>query len=118
MDRNSQNIVGKFARYNDIQSYLKDLVKANPDLASTYSAGTTFEKRDLTVLVLKAAAGKRKVWIDCGIHAREWISPATCIWMIDQIIKEHKAKDSKSLLNSFEFHILPVLVSSILKALN
>lgn len=25
------------------------------------------------------------IWIDCGIHAREWISPAFCLWFIDYV---------------------------------
>jgi len=53
---------------------LDDVVKANPSLASTYIAGQTFEKRNLKVLVLKTASATKSVWIDCGIHAREWIT--------------------------------------------
>ena len=28
---------------------------------------------------------RSSVWIDCGIHAREWISPATCQYIIDRV---------------------------------
>jgi hypothetical protein len=66
------SIVGKFARYSEIQSYIADVVAQYP-IASSYSAGKTFESRDLTVLVLKKASAQRKIWIDCGIHAREWM---------------------------------------------
>lgn len=25
------------------------------------------------------------MWIDCGIHAREWISPAFCLWFVQYV---------------------------------
>lgn len=28
---------------------------------------------------------KSAIWIDCGIHAREWISPAFCLWFIGHV---------------------------------
>jgi len=78
---------------------------------STYVAGKTAENRELKVVYLRTASSKRKVWIDCGIHAREWISPATCIWIIDQLVTGYGKGDlmAVNLLNYFEFHILPVM---------
>lgn len=29
---------------------------------------------------------KPGIWMDGGIHAREWVSPATVLYMIDQVI--------------------------------
>ena len=68
------SIVGKFARYSEIQSYIADVVAQYPSLASSYVAGKTFESRDLRVIVLKKASAQRKIWIDCGIHARGKLS--------------------------------------------
>jgi hypothetical protein len=52
---------------------LDGVVKANPSLASTYIAGQTYEKRNISVLVIKTPTKppsvKSSVWIDCGIHA-------------------------------------------------
>ena len=33
----------------------------------------------------KQRCNKPVFFIECGIHAREWISPATCMYMIDQV---------------------------------
>jgi hypothetical protein len=81
----ASSIVGKYARYSEIMSYIDDMVASNPSIASSYIAGQTFEKRNLKVIVIKSSTSQRKVWIDCGIHAREWVSPSTCIWIIDKV---------------------------------
>ena len=32
--------------------------------------------------ITKAGPGKPNIWIEAGIHAREWISPAMCTYII------------------------------------
>lgn len=29
------------------------------------------------------------MWIDSGIHAREWIAPAVATWMLNQLVEEN-----------------------------
>lgn len=65
--------------------YLDYVAKTNWHYASTYTAGKTFEGRDMVVLRLKSPTAKRAIWIDCGIHAREWITVSTCIWIINRV---------------------------------
>ena len=33
----------------------------------------------------RSRAYKRAVWMDCGIHAREWIGPAFCQWFVKEV---------------------------------
>ena len=42
--------------------------------------------------------------MDCGIHAREWVSPAFCLHAIRMLLKD----GSFGLLNKFDFNIIPV----------
>jgi hypothetical protein len=56
-----------------IINYIETIVSNNPDIARSYNAGRTYQKRDLKVMVLKTPTSKKLVWIDCGIHAREWV---------------------------------------------
>ena len=35
-------------------------------------------------------AGRNAFWMDGGIHAREWISPATMVYFIDQVLSISK----------------------------
>ena len=65
------NIVGTFARYADILSWIASMAATYPSLASTGSIGTTSEGRDLRYIKLGAAgSGKKEIIIEAGIHAR------------------------------------------------
>lgn len=88
------SILFKYARYDQIVNFVDQIVQKNPDIASSYLAGKTHEGRSLPTLVLKTPTSRRSIWIDCGIHAREWVSPATCVYIINQvflyILKSHQ----------------------------
>ncbi|CAF0839173.1 unnamed protein product [Brachionus calyciflorus] len=110
LSRNSKNIVGRFARYSEIMSFIDNLAADYPNLVTSKVVGQTHEGRNLKVAVIKTPGSKRKVWIDCGIHAREWITPASCIWTINKLVTGYNDFDPAivSLLNYFEFHIMPL----------
>ena len=48
---------------------------------------------------------KPAMWIDSGIHAREWIAPATGTWMLNELV-ENDAKHH-DLTNKLDWYILP-----------
>jgi hypothetical protein len=107
----SKNIIFKYARYNEIVSFVDQTVADNSDIASSYVAGTTVENRQLKVIKIKApnTSTNRAVWMDCGIHAREWVTPATCVYIIDQLIKEYRANEPGNLLAKYEVHVMPIV---------
>ncbi|KAJ8393412.1 hypothetical protein AAFF_G00061340 [Aldrovandia affinis] len=64
----------------EIYAWMDSLVAENPDLVSKITIGQTFEKRPIYVLKFSTGADRPAIWLDTGIHAREWITPATGIW--------------------------------------
>ncbi|CAF1015019.1 unnamed protein product [Brachionus calyciflorus] len=109
--KNSRNILLKYARYNEILNFIDATVFDNSDIASSYIYGKTYENRNLKAIVLKTPTSSRAIWIDCGIHAREWVSPASCVYLIDRLISEYRSSDptTVALLNKWEIHITPIL---------
>ena len=41
------------------------------------------------------AAAKPGIWLDCGIHAREWVSPPACLHIADALVQDSNAVDPR-----------------------
>ncbi len=48
------------------------------------------------------------MWIDGGIHAREWITPAVVTFMIRQLVENQESEEA-DLLDNLDWYILPVV---------
>ncbi|CAO2603045.1 Carboxypeptidase A4 [Lemmus lemmus] len=72
------------AIYHEMDSIATDF----PDLASRVKIGETFEKRPMYVLKFSTGGGKKRpaIWLNAGIHSREWISQATAIWTARKVM--------------------------------
>jgi murein tripeptide amidase MpaA len=46
------------------------------------------------------------MWVDGGIHAREWITPAVVTFMIKQLVEVQDQEES-DLLEKLDWYILP-----------
>ncbi|XP_063539379.1 uncharacterized protein LOC134748516 [Cydia strobilella] len=97
---------------DNIYNWLDELETLYPNVVTTVNIGTTFEGRQIRAIVIDFKPGQRgerplTAMIEAGIHAREWISPATATW----IIKEFLTSDDpavRSMAETFVWHIIPV----------
>ena len=73
----------------DLNMFIQGLSDAN-DWASIIDIGKSYEGRDMKVLALtKAGPGKPNVWLEAGIHAREWISPAVATFIVNKLVQDY-----------------------------
>ncbi|XP_042226442.1 carboxypeptidase B-like [Homarus americanus] len=113
--KTSQSMPHKFDhadyhRTDEIYSILKGAETDFPDLVTIYTAATTYEGRDIRVAKVSTGGSKPVIWIDCGIHAREWIAHATCQYILDQLTSgSNSDSEVSALLDSYDFHIMPVV---------
>jgi len=91
---------------DDMYTYL-DYLEQNFDFVTTEIIGQSLEGRDMRVAkVCKGGCGgKKAVWIDGGIHAREWIGPATVTWMLKELVENDTAHSD--LTESMDWYFLP-----------
>ncbi|XP_012638279.1 mast cell carboxypeptidase A [Microcebus murinus] len=102
-----------YAKYNNwekIVAWTEKMVNKHPEMVSRIKIGSTVEDNPLYVLKIGKKDKRRKsVFMDCGIHAREWVSPAFCQWFVYQATKTYgKNKIMTKLLDQMNFYVLPV----------
>ncbi|KAJ8686548.1 hypothetical protein QAD02_022342 [Eretmocerus hayati] len=76
-----------YHRLDDMYGYLDYVARTYPN-CSIRTIGKSHEGRALKVLHIGAEdQNVPAIWIDGGIHAREWISPAVVTYIIDYLVK-------------------------------
>ncbi|KAF3695075.1 Carboxypeptidase O [Channa argus] len=104
----------KYHPMEEIYRWMKDVEQKNPNLVSSVVYGLTYEKRNITLLKLglqkQEGREKKVIWMDCGIHAREWIAPAFCQWFIKEIVHSYKNnKKLEQMLQNLDIYVTPVI---------
>ena len=49
---------------------------------------------------------KKSIWIDGGIHAREWASPSSVTYMMQELLEN--SAQYQNILDEYELYILPL----------
>eukprot|EP01099_Mayorella_cantabrigiensis_P001541 TRINITY_DN1685_c0_g1_i1.p2 TRINITY_DN1685_c0_g1~~TRINITY_DN1685_c0_g1_i1.p2 ORF type:complete len:224 (-),score=49.82 TRINITY_DN1685_c0_g1_i1:712-1383(-) len=90
--------------YDEVVSWLQQLVAANPNLTELINVGKSYEGRiQWAVKVSTSQANKTALWFDGGLHAREWISTGAVIYMLGHIVSDHASDpDVQALLAEFD----------------
>jgi carboxypeptidase A2 len=96
-----------YLRYSAQVSYIQGLAAAHSS-ASIFSIGTSYGGRTISGISINAGTTRPAVWIDSNIHAREWISSATVLYIIDQILTG-TSSDAVFMRNNFRWYIVPNL---------
>ncbi|XP_026878104.2 carboxypeptidase B2 [Electrophorus electricus] len=102
----------KFYSLDEIYNWVNKTSEEYPDMVKVILIGSSFEKRPLYVLKLsgKRPAVDKAMWMDCGIHAREWISPAFCLWFVRYVLMFYKQYvDITSIMDKMDIYVLPVM---------
>jgi len=98
-----------FHEYSELVSYMQEMAM-NSSLATYIEIGQTYEGTDIAAVTLHAGNATEKdiFYLECGIHAREWISPSTCIWIFTTILSGYGTDpEVTALLDAFDWVIIP-----------
>jgi len=96
--------------YTEIIAKVNSIAAQYPNVATASSYGSSIEGRDLRVIRIKGtnAGTKRTIYLNSGIHAREWIGPATAVYLIQNLAEKYgNDPEVTRLLNAIEFVITP-----------
>uniref|UniRef100_A0A915L8G2 Peptidase M14 carboxypeptidase A domain-containing protein n=1 Tax=Romanomermis culicivorax TaxID=13658 RepID=A0A915L8G2_ROMCU len=104
--------LASYNSYDDIVKYLMAIQSEFPFISQVINIGKSHENRQLLVLKIGRPTGnfKRSIWIDAGIHAREWITPATALYFINQLVKKYETDPKiKAYVDQLDWYIMPLV---------
>lgn len=99
-----------YHRLTDIHGYLDYLAETYPNLCQVETIGNSVEGRPLKLLRISSnlnSTSTKSVWVDGGIHAREWISPATVTYIINNFVLNYENEPQS--VREIDWYILPVV---------
>ncbi|XP_017330349.1 carboxypeptidase A1 [Ictalurus punctatus] len=99
-----------YHRLDAIYSWMDSMVAGHPNLISKVQIGSSYENRPMYVLKFSTGGNNRPaIWIDAGIHSREWISTASALWMANKMATDFGVDPSvTSLLGQMDVYLMIV----------
>lgn len=92
---------------SDIEAWMSDLVTAYPDIVTEVIGGESYEGRQIKGLKISHGANKRVIFVEGGIHAREWITPSMSCYIINELLTSTD-EETMAAARDFEWYIFPV----------
>uniref|UniRef100_A0A8I3PCJ3 Carboxypeptidase O n=1 Tax=Canis lupus familiaris TaxID=9615 RepID=A0A8I3PCJ3_CANLF len=88
-----------YTRYHpmeEIYQWMIQISEKYAGVATQHFLGMTYETRPMYYLKISQPSDnpKKIIWMDCGIHAREWIAPAFCQWFVKEDRLWRKSRSS------------------------
>lgn len=100
--------IERFNRYTEIEEWLLTLEASSDIVESVTKYGESFEGRGLYVVKLSTGgAPKPSLFIDANIHAREWITSATAVWLLNEFTTNTDAY--ADLLSKIDIYVAPMV---------
>lgn len=110
--------LSKYNTFDQITSFIVNLTvqsfygPSGDEIVVDYKeAGLTYEGNPIHLLkIYKPGMTKKAIFIEGGIHAREWISPAFVLYLINELINNpSRSREIEDLVEKYDWFIIPVL---------
>ncbi|XP_013105015.1 zinc carboxypeptidase A 1 [Stomoxys calcitrans] len=109
-DSNARAVSYGWSQYyqlDDTYKWMQQLAVEYPSIVTLVEAGKTYQGRSiLGVKISKSQSAKPGIFIEAGIHAREWIAPATATYLINQLLTSNVAS-VKQIAENYDWYIFP-----------
>ncbi|XP_017891839.1 carboxypeptidase B-like [Ceratina calcarata] len=101
----------RYHRYGEIVKYLEYLALRYPKIVELITIGHSYEEQPIKMIKISTGPNKKgkakpAIWIDAGMHAREWIGSAVATYIANQLVEKNTSY--AKLLDNSDWMILPV----------
>ncbi|KAJ0173500.1 hypothetical protein K1T71_010649 [Dendrolimus kikuchii] len=93
--------------FEEIYAWLDDLVAAYPDIVTMINIGKSYEGRDIKGIKISHGPGRRSIFLEGGIHSREWITHATVNFITNELLTSDD-EETKAAAHDFDWYIFPI----------
>ncbi|KAL7739655.1 hypothetical protein ACLKA6_018863 [Drosophila palustris] len=97
----------QYYELEDTYSWMVTLSKQYPHVVTLIEGGKTYQGRSiLGVKISKSLSEKPGIFLEAGIHAREWIAPAAATFIIQQLLTSN-LDSVKQLAENYNWYVFP-----------
>ncbi|CAI4224255.1 unnamed protein product [Auanema sp. JU1783] len=105
---------GDYASYADMMKFMRTIEFYYPNITQIIRIGTTHEGKPIEGLKIgnkvNGKTNRRAIWIDGNIHAREWASSHTALFIMNQLVSGYgKDEQATHYIDNMDFYIVPCL---------
>ena len=97
--------------FSTIYRYLHCLKQTYPARTEIIEIGKSIEGRPLHVLKVRRLNQKgpvRSIWIDAGMHAREWITAPVALYLLYQLVERSEDQINIMTATNYDIYVLPM----------
>ncbi|KAG8545609.1 hypothetical protein GDO81_020601 [Engystomops pustulosus] len=101
----------KYHPMDEIYEWMEQIKQRHGDVVTKHYLGQTYERRSIYYFRIGYPSDKKKkiMFVDCGFHAREWISVAFCQWFVNEIVSTHRSNTVlNNVLKEVDLYIVPI----------
>jgi len=93
---------------DEINSWLDELLELYPNILSAHHVGYSYQNREIRAIKLSHKENSAAILIEGNIHAREWISSATVLWLINELLTSTDP-EVEDIATNINWYFIPVL---------
>lgn len=98
----------RYMSYEETNEWMQELADKYPQEVTLYNLGKSHQRRDIYALKLSRRANNSAVFIEAGVHAREWIAPATSTWIFNNLLTSEDPR-VKQLSSDYDWYLVPLV---------
>ncbi|KAF2890312.1 hypothetical protein ILUMI_15861, partial [Ignelater luminosus] len=89
-----------------IYSWMDFLAEKYSNVVTSMVGGRAYEGREIRGVKISFGPGRKGVFIEGGIHVREWIGPATVTYILNELVNSDNAT-VRAIAESRDWYIFP-----------
>ncbi|XP_026333308.1 zinc carboxypeptidase A 1-like [Hyposmocoma kahamanoa] len=107
-NRNSRSMTwDAYYTLSDIENWMSDIARVHSTVVTEIVGGESYEGRPIKGLKISHGPGRQVIFIESGIHSREWITMTTTCYIINELLTSND-EETKAAARDFDWYIFPV----------